>query len=190
VSRGRLTHLGTVAIGALVVAALSAAPAGAKVKTINATSGPINAPITDHSLNLYPLDVKGKGKVKAVKVSVRISHAFDADLDLHLVSPRGKFVQLSTDNGGSGNNYGSGAADCTGTFTVFDDLATTAINSGAAPAVPPFAGSFKPEEPLASLMATKPKGTWQLVVSDDDATITGSLNCWQLTIESKVKKKK
>jgi subtilisin-like proprotein convertase family protein len=189
VSRGRLAGLGTVAVAAFAVAALSAAPAGAKVKTKTYSSGTVNAPITDHTLNRYPIKVGGKGKVKDVKVAVRISHAFDADLDIYLVSPRAEFVRLSTDNGGSGNDYGSGAADCTGTFTMFDDPATTPINAGTPPAVAPFAGSFKPQEPLTAFKGAKRKGTWQLLVSDDDATITGSLHCWQLTIASKAKKK-
>jgi subtilisin-like proprotein convertase family protein len=169
---------------AAAVAALAVAPAGAKTKTKTYSSGPLNAAIEDAALNTYPLTAKRKGKVKDVEVAVRITHAFDRDLDIYLVSPRAKFVQLSADNGGTGNNYGSGAADCTGTFTVFDDAAPTPITA----ALPPFVGSFKPQEPLSTVKGAKAKGDWQLLVSDDDATITGTLNCWQLTISSKRKK--
>jgi Proprotein convertase P-domain len=99
-------------------------------------------------------------------------------------------VQLSTDNGRSGNDYGSGATDCTGTFTVFDDAAATPINAGPPTAVPPFASSFRPQQPLSALKGSRTKGRWQLAVSDDDATVVGTLGCWQLTISSKVKKKR
>jgi subtilisin-like proprotein convertase family protein len=33
------------------------------------------------------------------------------------------------------------------------------------------------------------RGTWQLLVNDDDATVVGALNCWELTIPSRAKKK-
>jgi subtilisin-like proprotein convertase family protein len=125
-----------------------------------------------------------------VNVAVRITHPFDRDLDIYLVSPRAKFVQLSSDNGGSNNDYGSGAADCTGAFTVFDDLGTIPINAGRPSAAAPFAGTFKPEQPLASFNGAKAKGTWQLLVSDDEPRDVGTMDCWELTIASKKKKKK
>jgi subtilisin-like proprotein convertase family protein len=187
--RGKLARIGAAAVLAVAVAAAGAAPAGAKTKTRTFSSGPLNAPIADHSLNLYPLKAKGRGKVRSLTVGVRIGHAFDSDLDLYLVSPGAQFVQLSTDNGRSGNDYGSGANDCTGTFTVFDDAAATPINAGPPAAAPPFAGSFKPQQPLSALKGARTKGRWQLGVGDDDATVVGSLGCWQLTISSKVKKR-
>ena len=171
------------AVSALAVAAcvLLAAPAGAKTRTKTYSSGPIAAPIADASLNLFPLTSKAKGKIKKVRVAVRITHAFDSDLDIYLVSPRAKFVQLSTDNGGTDNDYGTGPADCTGTLTTFDDAATVPIT--AAPA--PFAGTFKPQQPLSALKRAKANGQWQLVVSDDDPRDSGTLGCWQLTISTK-----
>jgi len=188
VIRSRLARICAVSILALGVTALAAVPASAKTKTRTFSSGAINAPLADDTINLFPLNAKGKGKVKSAKVAVRISHAFDADLDIYLVSPRAQFVQLSSDNGGTGNDYGSGAADCTGAFTVFDDAAITPINAGPPSAAPPFAGSFKPQQPLSALKGTKLKGGWQLLVSDDDATVVGTLNCWELTLSYKVKK--
>jgi subtilisin-like proprotein convertase family protein len=188
-SRARLARAVTASLLAVAAMAVVAAPAGAKTKQRVVTSGPIGAPIADHALNVYPLKAKGKGKVKRLTVGVRISHAYDSDLDLYLVSPRAKFVQLSTDNGRTGNDYGGGATDCTGTFTVFDDAAVTAINAGPPAAVPPFAGSFKPQQPLSAVKGVRTRGTWQLVVSDDDASVAGTLDCWQVTISSRVKKR-
>jgi subtilisin-like proprotein convertase family protein len=173
---------------AVAATALLAAHASAKTKIRTYSSGPIAAPINDHAVNLYPLQAKGKGRIRDVNVAARISHAFDADLDIYLVSPRAQFVQLSTDNGRRQNDYGSGAVDCTGAFTVFDDAATTPINVGPPGAVPPFAGSFKPQQPLAAFNGGKARGTWQLLVSDDDAQVTGTLECWELTIASKKKR--
>ena len=65
---------------------------------------------------------------------------FDADLDITLTGPNATTIILSDDNGGGSDNYGSGATDCSGTPTVFDDEAATSITVGAAP----FAGSFIP----------------------------------------------
>lgn len=188
--KAKLGRVFAASVVALSATALAAAPASAKTKTASFSSGTINAPIADDTINLYPGNVKGKGKVKDVEVAVRITHAFDADIEIYLVSPRAQFVQLSSDNGENGNDYGSGAADCTGTFTVFDDAAITPINAGPPTAVPPFAGPFKPQQPLSALNGAKLKGTWQLLVNDDDRQITGSLDCWELTIVYKRKKKR
>jgi subtilisin-like proprotein convertase family protein len=174
----------------VVATALLAAPASAKKKTRTYSSGPIGAPILDNTFNLYTLRAKGKGKIRDVNVAVRITHPFDRDLDIYLVSPRARFVLLSSDNGGSNNDYGSGAADCTGTFTVFDDLGTTPINAGRPSAAAPFGGTFRPEQPLATFNGAKAKGTWQLLVSDDEARDVGTVNCWELTIAAKRKKRK
>ncbi len=165
---------------AVLACALVAAPAGAKTKTKTYSSGPIAAPIADSGVSLFPISAKGK-QVKKVTAAVRITHPFDSDLDIYLVSPRARFVQLSADNGGTGNDYGSGPADCTGTFTTFADSAATAITAGAAP----FAGAFKPQQPLAALKGTKAKGQWQLMIVDDDPRDAGTLGCWQLTIAAK-----
>ena len=89
---------------------------------------------------------------------MRITHAFDADLDLYLVSPGARFVELSTDIGGKANDYGTGTG-CDGAFT------------------------------MSGLKGARAKGKWQLLVNDDDATVVGALNCWELTISSRAKKK-
>ena len=50
----------------------------------------------------------------------------DQDLDISLIHD-GVTVLVSRDNGGDGDDYGTGAG-CDGTMTVFDDSATTAIS--------------------------------------------------------------
>jgi Proprotein convertase P-domain len=97
-------------------------------------------------------------------------------------------VDLSTDNGGAGDDYGLGANDCSGTFTIFDDAAATPITA----ALPPFAGTFKPEQSLSSLNGERRRGTWSLSVADLSTTPgdTGTFGCWQLEITYKPKRKK
>ena len=125
-----------------------------------------------------PLDVPDSGVPVRIRALVRLNHTFDADLVLSLIAPNGQTVLLSNRRGGSGDNYGSGANDCTGTFTVFDDLAATPIAAG----VPPFAGTFKPEQPLAALFGGPIDGQWKLRVADAQGGDTGTLGCFKLTI--------
>jgi subtilisin-like proprotein convertase family protein len=85
-----------------------------------------------------PISVSDLGAVADVNVKVRLNHTFDGDLELRLIAPDGTVVMLSDNRGSSGDNFGTGANDCSGTPTVFDDSASTAIATGTAP----FAGSF------------------------------------------------
>jgi len=188
--RGRI---GAASLLAVAVAVLVAGPAGAKTKTYS--SGPLNAPIPDAS---YPLEgaggvgthsdttkVKANGKIRDVNVSVRLTHPYDEDLEMWLVSPRGAIVKLVLRRGADGDNFGEGAPDCTGTFTVLDDQAATPIGSATAP----LAGSFRPEQPLSRLNGKRAAGPWTLVALDTLQGDAGMLHCWQLTIAFKGRKK-
>ena len=99
-------------------------------------------------------------------VTINITHTYDADLDIYLVDPYGSIYELSTDNGGSGDNY---------TNTVFSNSAVTNITSGSAP----FTGSYKPEQQLP--VGLEPNGTWRLNVIDDAGSDVGTLNSWSIT---------
>ncbi len=77
--------------------------------------------------------------VSDINVTINISHAWDSDLNISLRSPNGVTVDLSSGNGGAGDNY---------TDTVFDQEATTFITSGTAP----FTGSFVPEGDLSTII--------------------------------------
>jgi len=113
-----------------------------------------------------------------VTVSLNINHGSASDLDIFLQSPDGTLVELSTDNGGTGNNYGNSCAQ----RTTFDDAAVTLITSGA----PPFFGTFKPEGKLGDFRGKSGadvNGTWTLLVTDDTGNaIAGELDCWTLTV--------
>jgi subtilisin-like proprotein convertase family protein len=116
------------------------------------------------------LSVPASYNLTDVNVTIgSIAHTWDADLDISLVHPDATVVELSTDNGGSGDNY---------TNTVFDDEAATLITAGSAP----FTGSFRPEGSLATLDGKAANGTWRLRVTDDEALIAGTLNAWSVTV--------
>ena len=118
------------------------------------------------------------GGVASVRVLLRgITHTNDADLDIELVAPNGVRRRLSDDNGGTGDNYLN---------TTLDDLAIFPITD-TTNAMPPFSGSFRPEESLSTTVGTdfrrsRAQGTWTLRVFDDTATNTGTLDAWTLFV--------
>lgn len=125
-----------------------------------------------------PVAVPDQGTDVRVRALVRLNHTFDSDLQLTLISPTGKSTLLSNRRGGSGDNYGSGNNDCTGTFTTFDDVASTPISAGTAP----FAGVFLPEQPLYPLFADPMDGTWKLRIQDLAGGDIGTVGCVKLSI--------
>lgn len=148
--------------------------------TNNFSSGGVIAPIPDVSSVEVPISVAITAVVADVNVRVRLNHSYDADLVIDLVHPDGTIVNLASNRGSSSDNYGSGAASCAGTFTIFDDSAATAISAGSAP----FAGTFRPEQLLSTLTGKPTQGTWKLRVTDTAAIDTGFVYCVQLDIAS------
>jgi subtilisin-like proprotein convertase family protein len=202
-SKTRVAVFATLA--ALGSLALCAQAFGAKTITKTYTKGvggeqggvPITIPDgagPNTQLVRSPISVKKlnpRGNIKDVEVSVRASHPQARDLEFYLASPRG-VINLSSDNGGAGENYGVGAESCQGTFTVFDSDVPTLISTPGIAA--PFAGSFAPEESLNVLDKLGGKkatnATWSLLVEDDDSSgPTGTLFCWQLKIKQTNPKK-
>jgi subtilisin-like proprotein convertase family protein len=181
VSRARLTLV----VAAIAGLALALAPAaGAKTKTTTFSSGPLGTPIGDNAAAASRVALP-KGKVKDVNVLVRLTHGVAQDVDLSLLPPQGPPLVLSTDNGATGNSYGAGPNDCTGSFTVFDDSSPIAIQAAEAP----FVGFFRPEHPLATLNGIQMKGPWWFLFADDAGGNSGILGCWQLQVTYQAKKK-
>jgi autotransporter-associated beta strand protein len=117
--------------------------------------------------------------IKKVTVSLHLSHTSDEDLDISLVGPDGTTINLSSDNGGTGDDYGTDCVDPS--RTVFDDSAASAITSGLAP----FVGTFRPEQQLSAFIGKEGldvNGAWKLIVRDDSAGSAGTLRCWSLFI--------
>ena len=166
------TNLGTVTftftLGALAVGTTSA----------TYSTGNIAVPIPDVSTVDIPISVPDSGSITDLNVKVRLNHTFDGDLEIRLIAPDGTMVLLSDNRGGTGDNYGTGANDCSGTHTVFDDSAATAISAGIAP----YAGSFRPEQPLSAFNGKNQIGTWKLRVTDTASQDVGTVGCVQLEI--------
>jgi len=69
------------------------------------------------------------GPVGKVTASMFITHTLDNDLRVFLIAPSGASVELTSNNGGAGQNYGS-ACGVDASRTTFDDAAPTSITTG------------------------------------------------------------
>jgi hypothetical protein len=120
------------------------------------------------------------------ELRVIFAHDWTADLDFYLVAPNGTRVEVSTDNGSSGDNYGilNGACDSVTTFisSIYDDGCTTPNIKGSAA---PFLGTYLPEGDFNDFNdGQNPNGTWQLEACDDGAFNIGKLEFIELVFEA------
>lgn len=155
---------------------------------LESTATPIGAPIISQSTTPVPIPDLGVAEstvlvtnlnqlLERVRVAVHLTHTFDYDLRLSLISPDGTEVLLSTANGGDGHDYGTSCE----VLTVFSDDAATNITAGTAP----FVGMFKPQQPLAAFHGKSGpavNGLWRLQVRDEAALDSGTLRCWSLEL--------
>jgi uncharacterized repeat protein (TIGR01451 family) len=126
-------------------------------------------PIVDNTTFTSALTVAEEETVLDVDVRLNITHTYDGDLDIFLIGPNGTRVELTSDNGGTGENF---------IDTIFDDEAPTSITGGSAP----FTGRFQPEGSLATLDGLAATGTWTLEVTDDAGADQGELVDWTLIL--------
>jgi large repetitive protein len=104
-----------------------------------------------------------------MRVCVNIAHTNIGDVDMYLINPCGNVLELSTDNGGGGDNM-------TNTCFIVGSPAPS-IQTGAAP----FTGNFIPEDPWSLFNGCPFNGTWRLQVGDDSNPTNGTLNSWSIT---------
>ncbi len=96
-----------------------------------------------------------------------LTHTYDGDVEMRILSPGSTTVLLVDNRGSSGDNF---------TNTVFDDEASGSITAGTAP----FTGSFRPEGTLSSFDGQNALGTWTLSVTDTASGDAGTLNAWSI----------
>ena len=130
-----------------------------------------------------------------LQVTLNISHNNISDLDIFLVDPSGtKAILLSSDNGGSDNNYtntvlstsasniigttGNNSGPFTGTYRMEGTLTTAPDRTGAI-----FGGNYNSVVPASALSGAAINGSWTLRVFDDNFNFTtGTLQSWSLSI--------
>jgi gliding motility-associated-like protein len=110
-------------------------------------------------------------------ICINVDHNWIDDLDIFLVTPNGQFMELTTDNGGNGDDY---------TNTCFAPSATIPINFPgpfAPSSAAPFTGTFKPEGVWSDLWGGPTNGEWKLQLVDDQNGIVGTLLNWSIVFE-------
>ncbi len=128
--------------------------------------------IADYNIVKNELIFDTSGEIADVNVTLDVAHTFNGDLNIYLISPAGTRVKLVADRGGNSDNF---------TNTEFDDSAAVAIAS-VTPAMAPFTGTFRPEEPLSAFIGEDSGGKWTLEISDDGPGDTGNLLGWSLEV--------
>jgi subtilisin-like proprotein convertase family protein len=156
---------------AVVLVGGGAQAAGDACTTSTFTSAEAPRAIPDPGAASSSVAVPGGAAVTRVAATASVTHPFDSDLRLELVSPRGKAVLLAEALGTWGDDYAA---------TTFDDDAATSIVSS----LPPFAGRHRPVEPLAALAGSPRAGTWRLRVSDRRGRYAGRIESWGLELVS------
>ena len=166
----------------------------AQLVTFNGTGDlpvPPGAPGQSIGITQSTCDVTGIGVlgncVTIDNVEINLEHSWDGDIGILLIGPGGQVLELSTGNGGAGDDF---------TNTIFSDLAGDYITNGA----PPFTGSFKPEGRVTNLAnpysnvpdlgthtfestynGLNADGTWILYINDFVVADVGLLISWSIT---------
>lgn len=121
----------------------------------------------------YAIDVNTPYTYTAISsLVIYITHTYNRDIDIYLVTPSDTSYIISTDNGW----YGDGYAGATFTDTAATDI--TSLSSVATV----ISGYYRPEHSFASYSGPF-VGTWYLYVKDDGPGEYGSLTGLTLNLE-------
>lgn len=126
--------------------------------------------IPDVSILYDTINVNVTGKVSNIKINLNINHPNDGELLISIKSPSNGTATLSTYNGNGGANF---------TNTTFDDSALVSIVNG----VPPYTGSYKPQNPFTSLLNSDINGGWIMRIYDKAAGNQGTLLNWCILLK-------
>ena len=140
---------------------------GNTTNTAGNTMIPSSGPSTNGCTVETILNCAVSGTSTAVeKVQINLTHTWAGDLEIYLEAPNGQRIALSTDNGGSADNY---------TNTMIVDGAPS-ITGGSAP----FTGMFAPEGAVGGFCVTPPAGTVATLAAFTPGA--GMNGTWQLRI--------
>ncbi|CAN5241553.1 hypothetical protein BH09SUM1_BH09SUM1_22180 [soil metagenome] len=149
-------------------------PIGATVEgsptTYTSTVVPVSIPDDDANGATAMLTVpNGSDIISRMTVNLTITHTYDSDLTLYLISPLGTTRILADRLGTTGDGYIN---------TTFSDLAPIDIGEGTAP----FTGEFRAVNPLSDYANEPSIGTWTLKVVDNAIGDQGSIADFSITI--------
>ena len=143
-------------------------------QTFNGTSGAISDNGSTNEFTAFAAGLSGtlSSNLGLVQVCLTISHSYDSDLNVVLVSPNGTAINLFSGVGGSGDNF---------TNTCLNQSASNTIGSASAP----FNGVYKPQESLGNVNnGSIGNGIWKLQIVDTYPQDQGTLISWSVTFGS------
>jgi subtilisin-like proprotein convertase family protein len=171
------SNTGTLVRWDLTVTTASAAPTPSA--PVNYVGGGTPAAILDPTTINNPLlataSVSGVGTyLWDIDLTADVTHNGCSDLDIHLISPSGTTVAVTTDNGSTLDNVYSGTLwDMQVNDTVMDHVYTNLVT----------ATPLTPEGSFDAFRGEDPNGTWTLSVADDSTgSNTGTLNSWSIDV--------
>ena len=130
-------------------------------------------PINGLSTTTSDIVVSGaSGSIDNVVLNLTLHFPHVEDLSIVLTDPDGNSVEV--------DNVSTIGANMIN--TTFDDASSTPLSQGTAP----YTGTFEPVNALATLDGDDANGVWQLQVTNDDQTTTGTLDGWNLQLTSGV----
>lgn len=120
----------------------------------------------------FPATVYGIPTSQLTDLDVKLTIEHDAvqDLDVFLISPNGRRIQLFSDIGGNLDDF---------LGTTLDSEAPTSIAAGTAP----YSGRYRPLESLVPLYSEDPNGIWWLEITDDTSFNKGVIHSFSLEIK-------
>jgi len=138
----------------------------------NQCSNTLPKTINDFQYTYDTIQVNLQNKIiNKLKINLTIYHPNDGDLIIQLKGPNG-VLNISQNNGSGGANYIN---------TTFDDSASIPITQG----VPPYTGSFRPQNALSYFNNQPATAPWILRVFDSKAGNSGTLVSWCILMQLK-----
>lgn len=111
---------------------------------------------------------------RLTSAAIYLRHTYVGDLTIKLTSPGGVTVNLVSNQGGGGDDFGTSESSP----TVFAYNSTTAISSGTSP----FVGTFEPEGDFNDFLdGSSAVGTWTIEVCDGAGADYGALEFVELS---------
>lgn len=142
-------------------------------QTFNGSGGTIKGCGVTNEPSIFELDVTGvSANASLYQVTINVTNNYIGDINVYLIAPDGQQIELTTGNGGSGDNYVN--------TRLRDDATFSIITSSSSAA--PFNGVYRPEQPL-STFAGQTNGLWKLKVCNwwsNFSTSSGSAGEWKL----------
>jgi len=121
------------------------------------------------------MNVADNVSITDLDVNLNISHTWVGDLIVTIKSPAGTMATIVDRIGVPTSTFG-----CSGDniIAILDDEAATSVENECAGSTPTISGSFIPNNPLSIFDGENTMGLWELTVSDNVGSDTGTINSW------------